>query len=56
MLHSPKKQLFSFPPLILCFAGTYSDIIYITIIVKQEFITWLGKLIFVKVNKHIEVK
>lgn len=56
MFHSPKKQLFSFPPLILFCAGTYSDIIYITIIVKQDFITWLSKLIFVKVNKCIEIK
>lgn len=56
MLHSPKKQMFCFPALIPCFTDTCSGIICTTTIVKQEFITWLSKLIFVKVHKRIEIK
>jgi len=56
MLHSPKKQMFCFPALVPYFADTYSGIICTVTIVKQEFITWLSKLIFVKVHKCIEIK
>lgn len=56
MLHSPKKQMFCFPTLISYFVDTYSGIICTSIVVKQEFITWLSKLIFVIVHKCIEIK
>lgn len=56
MLHSPTKQMVCFPALIPYFADTYSSIICTSTIVKQEFITWLSKLIFVKVHKRIEIK